>query len=123
VGNLFSVGFLRISLNRVRVRQFTNNLEQELLDDLVSVNVYAPGTYSCLFEDFYVHSLLLPLGNKLRDLKTVGTTLLKILPLRTREVIRTLGPDLLLMVMRRRSSYLWKLNSCTNMLWKSKRIN
>jgi hypothetical protein len=39
VGNLktldciiFRVGFLRISLNNVRVRQFTNNLDQKLLD-------------------------------------------------------------------------------------------
>ena len=42
--------------------------------------MYAPGTYSCLLEDIYIRSLLLPLGNKLRDLKAVGTTLLKILP-------------------------------------------
>ncbi len=33
-----------------------------------------------MFEDIYVRSLLLPLGNKLRDLKSVGTTLIKILP-------------------------------------------
>jgi hypothetical protein len=109
---------LRISLNSVRVRQFTNNLEQELLDDLVSTNMYAPGTYSSLLEDIYVRSLLLPLANKLRDLKVVGTTLMKILPLplRTLEVFRTL-------VMTRRSSYLWKLNSCRNRLWKLKGIN
>jgi hypothetical protein len=53
VGNLktldciiFIGGFLRISLNSVRVRQCTNNLEQEVLDDLVSVNMYVSGTYS-----------------------------------------------------------------------------
>jgi hypothetical protein len=56
------------------------NLEKELLDELASANMYAPGTYSCLLEDIYIRSLLLPLGNKLRDLKAVGTTLLKILP-------------------------------------------
>ena len=56
------------------------NLEKELLDELVSANMYEPGTYSCWFEDIYIRSVLLPLGNKLRDLKTVGTTLLKILP-------------------------------------------
>ncbi len=42
--------------------------------------MYTSGTYSCLLEDIYIRSLLLPLGNKLRDLKAVGTTLLKILP-------------------------------------------
>ncbi len=60
---ILSVGFLRISLNSVRVSQFTKNLEQELLDDLVSGNMYALGTYSCFLEDIYVRSLLLPLGN------------------------------------------------------------
>ncbi len=35
------------------------------------------------------------------------------------KLVRYSGP----MVMRRRSSYLWKLNSCRNLLWKSKRIN
>ncbi len=59
---IFSVGFLRISLNRVRVRQFTSNLEQDLLDDLVSANMYVSGAYSCLLEDIYVHSLPLPLA-------------------------------------------------------------
>ncbi len=61
VGNLktldciiFSGGFLRISLNNVRMRQFTNNLDQELLDDLVSPNMYAPGTYSCLLVMWWV---------------------------------------------------------------------
>ncbi len=56
------------------------NLEKELLDELTSANMYVSGTYSCLLEDIYIHSLLLPLGNKLRDLKSVGTTLIKILP-------------------------------------------
>jgi hypothetical protein len=56
------------------------NLEEELLDELASANMYVPGTYSCLFEDIYVRSLLPPLGNKLRDVKAVGTTLIKILP-------------------------------------------
>jgi hypothetical protein len=55
------------------------NLEKEIQDELASANMYVSGTYSCLLEDIYIHSLLLPLGNKLRDLKTVGT-LLKILP-------------------------------------------
>ncbi len=48
--------FLRLSLNSVRVRRFTNNLEQDLLDDLVSANMYASGTYSGLLEDIYVRS-------------------------------------------------------------------
>ena len=44
--------------------------------------MYASGTYSCLLEDIHhsIRSFLLPLGNKLRDLNAVGTTLLKILP-------------------------------------------
>ena len=56
------------------------NLEKELLDEFVSASMYTSGTYSCLLEDNYIRSLLPPLGNKLRDLKAVGTTLLKILP-------------------------------------------
>ncbi len=56
------------------------NLEKELLDQLASANMYESGTYSYLLEDIYIRSLLLPLGNKLRDLKSVGTTLVKILP-------------------------------------------
>ncbi len=56
------------------------NLEKEILDELASTKMYVSGTYSILFEDIYIRSLLLPLGNKLRDLKAVGTTLLKILP-------------------------------------------
>ncbi len=98
---IFSVGFLRISLNSVRVSQFTSKLEQEILDDLVSANMYASGTYSCLLEDIYVRSLLLPPASSFDT-----------------ELVRCSGP-----IMRRRSSYLWKLNSCRNMLWKSKRIN
>ncbi len=92
---------LEMITDSVRVKRFTNNLEQELLDDLVSANMYAPGTYSCLLEDIYVRSLLLPPGSSFDT-----------------ELARCSGP-----VMRRRSSYLWKLNSCRNILWKSKRIN
>ena len=56
------------------------NLDKEFLDELASANMYTSGTYSWLFEVIIIRSLLLPLGNKLRDLKSVGTTLLKILP-------------------------------------------
>ena len=78
----FSVGFFRNSLNRVQVSQFTNTTITEFRVGVpwwINIGKYVCVRYVLFLTRGYLYSLF-PLGNKLRDLKTMGTTLFKILP-------------------------------------------